>query len=61
MAETARVMNVTEAVIAEMHRQGLGNACSEYGFDAVAMAKACIKVADGDAPPDPPAFYRPMI
>jgi hypothetical protein len=59
-AETDRVMKVTEAVIVEMHRQGLGNACSEYGFDAVAMAKACIKVADGDATLDPPTLYRPM-
>ena len=59
-AETDRVMKVTGAVIVEMHRQGLGNACSEYGFDAVAMAKACIKVADGDATPDPPTLYRPM-
>jgi hypothetical protein len=48
MAETARVMKVTEAVIAEMHRQGLGNACSEYGFDAVAMANACIEAAEAD-------------
>jgi hypothetical protein len=50
-AETARLMKVTEAVVAELDRQGVAEAMADLGFDPTEMAKVVIKAADGDVVP----------
>ena len=47
-AEAARLMNVIDALIAELDRQGLTEAMADLGFDCTALAKEVIKAADGD-------------
>jgi len=50
-AEVARLMKVTEAVVTELYRQGIGDEVADLGFDPAEMAKAVIKAADGDVVP----------
>lgn len=50
-AEMARLMKVTEAIVAELERQGVAEALSNLGFDPMAMAKVVIRAADGDVIP----------
>jgi hypothetical protein len=52
-AEIARLMNVTDAIIKELERQGVADAVAELGFDPMEMAKAVIRAADGDVVPFP--------
>jgi len=52
-AELARLMKVTEAIVAELERQGVAEVVSNLGFDPMAMAKAVIRAADGDVVPFP--------
>ena len=40
-------MNVIEALVAELDRQGLTEALVDLGFDCTALAKEAIKAADG--------------
>jgi hypothetical protein len=47
-AKTARLMNVIDAMIAELDRRGLTEIMSNLGFDCSALAKAAIRAADGD-------------
>jgi hypothetical protein len=47
-ADMARLMKVTEAIVAELERQGVADAVADLGFDPMPMAKAVIKAADGD-------------
>jgi hypothetical protein len=46
-AEAARLMNVIDALVAELDRQGLTEALVNVGFDATPLAKEAIKAADG--------------
>jgi hypothetical protein len=39
-------MKVTEAVVAELDRQGVAEAMADLGFNPTDMAKAVIKAAD---------------
>jgi hypothetical protein len=41
-------MNVADAAVAEFDRQGVAEALSNLNFDAMALARAVIKAADGD-------------
>jgi len=50
-AQLGRLMKVTEAVVAELERQGVAEALANLGFDPIEMAKAVIKAADGDVVP----------
>ena len=50
-AELARLWKVTDAVVAELERQGVAEALANLGFDPIEMAKAVIKAADGDVVP----------
>ena len=50
-AELGRLMKVTEAVVAELERQGVAEAIANLGFDPTEMAKAVIRAADGDVVP----------
>jgi hypothetical protein len=52
-AEMARLMKVTEAIVAELERQGLAEAVSNLGFEPMPMARAVIRAADGDVVPFP--------
>ena len=45
-AEVARLMKVTDAVVAELERQGVAEPMSNLGFSPAEMAKAVIKAAD---------------
>jgi sulfur carrier protein ThiS len=54
-AEVSRLMKVTEAVVAELERQGVAEALANLGFDPIEMAQTVIKAADGDVVP----FVRP--
>jgi hypothetical protein len=54
-AEAARLMNVINAIVHELHRQGLVEAMTSLGFDPTPVAKAAIRAADGDIVP----FKRP--
>jgi hypothetical protein len=49
-AELARLWRVTDAVVAELERQGVAEVLANLGFDPTEMAKAVIK-ADGDVVP----------
>lgn len=55
-AGTARLMKVTEAIVAELQRQGLAEAVADLGFDPLEMARAVIHAADGDVIP----FHGPQ-
>ncbi len=46
-AEAARLMNVIDALVAELDRQGLTETLVDMGFDCTALAKEAIKAADG--------------
>ena len=50
-AELARLWKVTDAVVAELERQGVAEVLANLGFDSTEMAKAVIKAADGDVVP----------
>ena len=50
-AELARLWNVTDAVVAELERQGVAEVLANLGFDPTEMAKAVLKAADGDVVP----------
>lgn len=52
-ADMARLMNVVEAIVAEMERQGVADAVADLGFDPMPMAIAVIRAADGDVVPFP--------
>ncbi|TYO65487.1 hypothetical protein FXV83_16255 [Bradyrhizobium hipponense] len=54
-AELARLMKVSEAIVAELERQGVADAVADLGFDPMRMAKAVIRAADGDVVPFPGA------
>ncbi|WP_212491261.1 hypothetical protein, partial [Bradyrhizobium liaoningense] len=58
-AETARLMNVVEAIVAELERQGVAQTLDDLGFDLMAMARAVIRAADGDVVPLFPNQRRP--
>ena len=47
-ANTARQMRVAEAVVEELHRQGVAEVLANLGFDRTRMAQAVIRPADGD-------------
>ncbi|MGY4167478.1 hypothetical protein [Bradyrhizobium sp. USDA 4529] len=55
-AQTARLMKVTEAIVAELNRQGVAEAVADLGFDPLEMARVAIRAADGDVVP----FRRPQ-
>jgi hypothetical protein len=48
IADAARLMKVTEAIVAELQRQGVAEALAELGFDPTPMARAAIRAADGE-------------
>ncbi|MGY4224297.1 sulfur carrier protein ThiS [Bradyrhizobium sp. USDA 4503] len=50
-AETARLMKVTEAIVAELDRQGVAEAVADLGFDPLELARVVIRAADGDVVP----------
>jgi hypothetical protein len=50
-AKVARLMKVTEAVVAELQRQGVAEDLANQGFDVLALATVVIKAADGDVVP----------
>lgn len=52
-ADMARLMKVTEAIVAELERQGVADAVADLGFDPMSMARAVIRAADGDVVPFP--------
>jgi len=54
-ADMARLMNVVEAIVAEMERQGVAGAVADLGFDPMPMAQAVIRAADGVVVPFPGA------
>ena len=43
----------TEAIVAELERQGVADALEDLGFDPIPMAHAVIKAADCDVVPFP--------
>jgi hypothetical protein len=43
VAEMARVMKVTEAIVAELERQGVAEALENLGLDPMSMARAAIR------------------
>jgi hypothetical protein len=47
-SNTARLMTVTEAIVAELDRQGFAEALADLGFDPMAMARVVIRAADGE-------------
>ncbi len=47
-AKAARFINVVEAVVAELDRQGVADTLADLGFDPIPLAEAVIKAADGD-------------
>jgi hypothetical protein len=47
-AKIARLMRVSEAVVAELDRQGVAEVMANLGFDPTRMAQAVISAADGD-------------
>jgi hypothetical protein len=51
VAETARLMNVIEAIILELERQGLVEALWELKFDPTELARVAIRAADGQVIP----------
>ena len=47
-ARMARLMRVTDAVIAELDRHGVAEVMANHGFDPIQMAQAVVRAADGD-------------
>lgn len=47
VAETSQLLNVMDAIIAELDRQGLAEVVSDAGIDIRALAKAILKAAEG--------------
>jgi hypothetical protein len=47
-SETARLMKIVEAAVAEFDRQGVAEALANLNFDPMELARAVIKAADGD-------------
>ena len=45
-AELARLWKVTDAVVAELERQGVAEVLANLGFNPTEMAKAVIKAGD---------------
>jgi hypothetical protein len=61
IVRVARLMKVTEALVAELDRQGVAEALADLRFDPIEMAKIVIKAADGaseEAPGFVAARYR---
>ena len=54
-AETARLMNVTEAIVRELDRQGVADEMVKLRFNALELARVAIRAADGKVVP----FRRP--
>jgi hypothetical protein len=52
-ADMARLMNVVEAIVAELERQGVADAVADLGFDPMPMTQAVIRAADGVVVPFP--------
>ena len=52
-SELARLMKVTEAIVAELERQGVADELADLGFDPMLMARAVIRAAEGDVVPFP--------
>jgi hypothetical protein len=52
-ADLARLMKVTEALVAELDRQGVAETLSDLGFDPLLLARTVIRAADGDVVPFP--------
>jgi hypothetical protein len=50
-AKTARLLNVMEAIIIELQRQGVPEVFAKIDFDLKAMAEVLIKAADCDVVP----------
>ena len=50
-AQSARLMKVMEALIAELDRQGVLETIDDVGFEPMALARVAIKAADGDVVP----------
>ncbi|WP_426434299.1 hypothetical protein [Bradyrhizobium genosp. P] len=50
-AEIGRLMKVTEAIVQELHRQGVAEAVADLRFDPMEMARAVIRAADGQVIP----------
>ena len=48
IADAARLMKVTEAIVAELQRQGVAEALADLGFDPTPVARAAIRAADGE-------------
>ena len=49
-AETAKLMKVTEAIVAELERQGVAGAVADLGFDPMQMARAVISARSLHSP-----------
>ncbi|UGY12256.1 hypothetical protein HAP48_0026405 [Bradyrhizobium septentrionale] len=47
-AEVARLMKVTEAIVAELQRQGVAKAIANLRFDPLELARVAIRAADGN-------------
>jgi hypothetical protein len=52
-ADTARLVNVIEAIADELERQGLVDILTDDGFDVTALAEAVLRAADGIVIPFP--------
>jgi hypothetical protein len=52
-ARIARLMNVCDAIINELQRQGVADVMAMRGFKVTAMAEAVIKATDEDVIPFP--------
>ncbi|WFU57714.1 hypothetical protein QA639_09465 [Bradyrhizobium pachyrhizi] len=50
-AETARLMKVTESIVAELDRQGVAEGVADLGFDPLEVAHIVIRAADVDLVP----------
>jgi hypothetical protein len=48
IADVARLMKVTEAIVAELQRQGEAEAVADLGFDPAPLARVAIRAADGE-------------
>ncbi|MCP1750321.1 hypothetical protein [Bradyrhizobium elkanii] len=46
-AETARLMKVTEAIVAELAHQGAAEDVADLGFNPLELARVVIRAADG--------------
>jgi hypothetical protein len=50
-AQVARLVKVMEALVEELHRQGVLETVADLGFEPMALARVAIKAADGDVVP----------